>query len=410
VEGIIALIMIFGMPVFIVGIREWSKLRRLKIEKEGALDEKAQKRLASLESERALLEGRVQNLETIVTSVDLELNARLNRLAAQPGLLALPPHVPTPPSPAPALASPALPALAAPTPGEDLVTAHTLAVKRASSTLRAIGGELAVGSLLLDRFRVERLLGRGGMGAVYLATDQKIGEQVALKVLSANLVEDPAATERFRREVGAARKISHPNVIRIHDLGDDGGLLFISMEHFQGKTLSEILQVRKRLPVAEGRALLLQICDALAAAHGVGVVHRDLKPQNVLINERGEAKVIDFGIAKASYAGTLTATGMIMGTPEYMSPEQIRGRPVDARADLYSFGAVAYHLFCGRPPFVADTPIAVGYLHTYEAPGAPRQLAPELPETLEAAILKCLAKEPSQRFDSALDLRTRLLA
>ncbi len=388
-EGIIAILAIFGMPVFIVGIRSYFKYRTLLVEKQGQLGSpEDKKRIASLERERGLLEQRVQNLETIVCSVDLELNARLNRLAVQQSRIALGA------APAPALPA-AQGATMPPTPAPQTVA------EQASS------GTLASGTLLLNRFQIERLIGRGGMGAVYLATDRQIGEQVALKVVSGALAEDPTAADRFRREASAARKITHPNVIRIHDLGDDQGLLFLSMEYFPGRTLAAMLEARRAYPLDEAREILGQIC---LAAHAAGVIHRDLKPQNVLCDERRVVRVIDFGLAKATYLHSLTATGMILGTPEYMSPEQIRGLPVDHRTDIYALGAMAYHLLCGRPPFVADSPIAVGFLHCNEAPAPPRSLLPTLPEGVEAAILRALAKSPGERWSSVDELWTRLRA
>jgi len=246
------------------------------------------------------------------------------------------------------------------------------------------------------------------MGAVYLATDKRIGERVALKVISRELAEDPAAVERFRREAGAARKITHPNVIRIHDLGEDGGMLFLSMEYFAGQSLSELLSQRHVLGLDEAREILAQVCDALTAAHAAGVVHRDLKPQNVLVNERGETRVIDFGLAKMAYLHSMTATGLMMGTPEYMAPEQVRGRAVDQRADVYALGAMAFHMLCGRPPFTADTPIAVGFMHVSETPSSPRTFQPDLPVSVEQALLRALAKEPGDRFDSAADFKSAL--
>jgi serine/threonine-protein kinase len=373
-DSIVAIIMIFGMPVFIVGIRQYFKHRNLLLENQAQGAPEDRKRIEHLEKERALLVERVEHLETIVCSADLELNARLNRLAAQQSRLMLPP--PGPPDGGPRGIAGIAPTLA----------------ERAST------GEIAVGATLLGRFQVERFLGRGGMGAVYLALDTRVGEQVAVKIMASNLADDPTAADRFRREVSAARKVTHPNVLRIHDLGEDQGLLFLSMEYFAGKTLAAVLAQRHSLPLGEARMVLEQVCQALAAAHRAGVVHRDLKPQNVLLNERGEVKVIDFGLAKASHSNTLTATGIILGTPDYMAPEQIRGQAVDHRADIYALGAMTYHVVCGRPPFVADSPIALTFLHCSEPPTPPRQVKADVPEVLEAAILRCLAKRPDDRF------------
>jgi eukaryotic-like serine/threonine-protein kinase len=391
-EGIVALVMIFGMPVFIVGIREYFKHKRLALER-GQQSPEEKKRLEALEKERALLVQRVENLETIVCSVDMELNVRLNRLAAQQSQLALPPPAAPPAVPAPAGAA------GEPSSAPTVQIAH-----------RASAGEMPIGALLMERFRVERLLGRGGMGAVYLAVDQRVGETVALKVMAQNLVEDPAAAERFRREVSAARRVTHPNVIRIHDLGEDGPLLFLSMEYFAGKTLAAVLAQRHQLPLVETRTVVEQVARALAAAHTAGVVHRDLKPQNVLCNERWEVRVIDFGLAKASYVRSLTATGLILGTPDYMAPEQVRGQPVDLRTDLYALGAMTYHLLAGRPPFQAESPIAVGFLHCHEPPTPLRRLKPDLPESVEEAVMRCLAKEPAARWGSADEFAARLLS
>jgi len=392
VEGIIAILMIFGMPVFIVGIRSYFKYRTLLVEKHAQLgNPEDKKKIEALERDRGLLEQRVQNLETIVCSVDLELNARLNRLAAEQSRLALPPAEQEGASDSDRAAAASPRALRAPSVAE-----------------QASSGALAIGTVLLNRFQIDRLIGRGGMGAVYLATDRQIGEQVALKVISSSLAEDPTAADRFRREASAARKITHPNVIRIHDLGDDQGLLFLAMEYFPGRTLATILEARRSLPLDEAREILGQVCQALSAAHAAGVIHRDLKPQNVLCDERRAVRVIDFGLAKATYLHSLTATGLILGTPEYMSPEQIRGLPVDQRADIYALGAMAYHLLCGRPPFVADSPIAVGFLHCNEPPGAPSELRPEIPERVEGAILRALAKSPGERWNSVDELWSNL--
>jgi hypothetical protein len=400
---------VFGMPVAIVGLIKYFnyRTRKLEIEASGA-NQDEQKRIAELEGERHQLEERVQNLETIVTSVDLELNGRLNKLAAQQSQLLT--------------AGSSMRALPAPEDGpnaqgegegegsgEGADDSSDAAEGQASMrALQAPLGGLQSGAVLVRRFEIKRLLGAGGMGAVYLAEDRTLGEQVALKTIGANISEDPDAADRFRREVGAARKITHRNVIRIHDLGEDDGLLFISMEYFPGKTLAEVMAQRGQLPLAEALRLLDPICDAMAAAHDAGVVHRDLKPQNVLVGDDGEVRVIDFGLAKASYMRTMTVTGMIMGTPEYMAPEQVRGQAADRRADIYALAALAFHLLCGRPPFRADNPIAVGFQLCNDPPPSPKEFAPELPEYVERAILRGLAKEADGRFDRTEELKLAL--
>jgi serine/threonine-protein kinase len=207
---------------------------------------------------------------------------------------------------------------------------------------------------------------------------------------------------RFRREAAAARKVSSPSVIRIHDLGEARpGLLYLSMEYFAGRTLTELISQRGVVPLKDAQDMLQQIAAGLEAAHQAGVIHRDLKPSNVLVGERGMVKIIDFGLATTAVGDGLTATGAILGTPHYMAPEQVRGKPVDARTDIYALGALTYHLVCGRPPFAGDNPIAIGFAHISEPVVPPRQLRKEVSPALEAAILAALAKTPEDRPPSA---------
>jgi len=249
------------------------------------------------------------------------------------------------------------------------------------------------------RYRVQRLLGKGGMGAVYLADDEVLGELVALKVISSAFAADEQAmVARFRREAAAARKVSSPQVIRIHDLGEARpGLLYLSMEYFAGRTLAEVIAQRGVVPIKDAQDILQQVCAGLEAAHQAGVVHRDLKPSNVLVGERGAVKLIDFGLATTAVGDGLTATGAILGTPHYMAPEQVRGKPVDARTDVYALGALAYHLVAGRPPFSGDNPIAIGFQHLSETPSPLRELRKECPAALDAAVMAALAKAPDDR-------------
>ncbi len=370
------------MPVSIVGITQYFRFKRDQLKVRFGGD----KALETSEKERKQLEARVQNLESIVCSVDFELNQRLNRLAAQHS------HI------GPALPSPTTPA--SPTLGDKSTRALA-----AHSPLLA---PLTLGGKVAGRYIIERELGHGGMGAVYLARDEKLGERVALKVVTAQMAADPAeAAARFAREVSMARKVTHPNVVRIHDLIEDGPLLYLSMELVDGLTLAQLLRVGAP-PIARARAILAQICDGLGAAHLAGVVHRDLKPQNVLIGANDQVKLIDFGLATASFLQGMTATGLIVGTPEYMAPEQVRGQPCDARTDLYALGALAYHAFVGRPPFRGETPIAVGFAHVTEAPPAPRSIVPDLPAPIEAALLRALEKEPAKRFASAAEFKNAI--
>jgi serine/threonine-protein kinase len=383
----------FLMPTMIVAMTLFYSFKKKQLNAAAKGDPKE---LERLKQERKQLEARVQNLESIVCSVEFELNARLNRLAAtQSAVGALPPAT----RPKPAL----LPAGGA----ADVGTSPTVA-----SPMRAGYAEapLGPGERIAGRYTLERELGHGGMGFVFLARDEQLGERVALKVISQTMASDPAAAaERFRREVAAARKITHPNVIRIHDLIEDGARLLLSMEYVDGMTLAAYLGRVGALRLDEARHLLAQICDGLGAAHAAGVIHRDLKPGNILIDVEKRVKVIDFGLAKASFLAGMTATGLILGTPEYMAPEQVRGLPCDTRTDLYSLGALAYHLLVGRPPFAGETPIAIGFAHVTEPPRPPRDLRPELPATIDAALLKALAKSPADRFLDAGELKRALI-
>jgi serine/threonine-protein kinase len=392
-EGITAIFMVFGMPVAIVGITQYFKFKRLQLT---SRREEDPKQLEKEREERKQLEARVQNLESIVCSVDLELNARLNRLLASQSAVGLLP----PANKTEANANPVAHHNSA-------ALSPTVATPKPQGSLLAMA--LQPGQKIAGRYTIERELGRGGMGAVYLAADEKLAERVALKIINAGM-GDSGATDRFRREVSAARKVTHPNVIRIHDLIEDGPMVLLSMEYCDGMTLAAYLGRVGALRVDEGRHLVGQICDGVAAAHAVGVVHRDLKPGNVLLDAEKRVKVIDFGLAKATFMAGMTATGLIIGTPEYMAPEQVRGMPQDARTDVYSLGALAYHVFVGRAPFAGETPIAIGFAHVSEPPRPPRELRPELPETLEKAILQALEKDPGKRFADAAEFKRALLA
>lgn len=409
--GIVAILAVFGTPVFITFIVFYFRLRQRQLELNFRQEPR---RIEGLEKQRQLLEARVQNLESIVCSVDFELSQRLNRLAASASVAAraLPPGPARPPTAAEGEAARQPEATqAAPGGGGERAPATGLP-DGSPAEARAVYAlaHLEVGRVVLGRYRVERELGRGGMGAVYLAHDEKLGERVALKVISSIIATDPAQTvARFQREVQAARRVTHPNVVRIHDLGEDGPLLFLSMEFLDGETLAERISGAESMHLADAIDILDQVAQGVAAAHAVGVTHRDLKPANVIL-AAGAVKVIDFGLATTTFLAGMTATGMILGTAEYMAPEQVRGRPCDARTDVYALGAVAYHVLCGRPPFLGDTPIAIGFAHVNEAPAPPRQLRPDLPERIEATILRALEKDPANRHADAGVWRRAFLA
>ena len=383
--GLIAVIGAFGIGPAIVYLRGRHKLEERRLELEARTGGGGNNETKRITEENKLLRERVENLESIVCSVDFELNQKLAKVIDEQRSLVLP---------APAAApSPTPPGL------DRTATAHGESAKPSSS----LSVVLEAGQVLAQRYRVQRLLGKGGMGAVYLADDEVLGELVALKIISsAWATDEQAMISRFRREAAAARKVSSPSVIRIHDIGEARpGLLYLSMEYFAGRTLAELIAQRGIVPLDDARDILKQIGTGLEAAHQAGVIHRDLKPSNVLIGERGAVKIIDFGLATTAVGEGLTATGAILGTPHYMAPEQVRGKNVDVRSDIYAFGALAYHLVCGRPPFAGDNAIAIGFAHLSEPPPPPRQLRKDVPANLEAAILAALAKNPDDRPPSA---------
>jgi hypothetical protein len=376
------------------------------------LDGRAAKELHGMRSESKLLVERIENLEAIVCSVDLELNQKLHKLLDDQRLglpAAASPPVGTAATTGPA-ASPPVSSAATTGAADEAARDRTMTAPPAAPVRPASPQGLLSGDVLAQRYRIQRLLGKGGMGAVYLAHDEVLGDVVALKVISSAWAADESAMiERFKRECTAARKVSSPNVVRIHDLGEARpGLLYLSMEYIQGRTLAALITSRGLLPIADCIDILGQICNGLAAAHDAGVIHRDLKPSNVLVGERNAVKIIDFGLAKATAADGMTATGMLMGTPHYMSPEQVRGRHVDAASDVYSLGALAYHLVTARPPFSGENAIAIGFAHLSELPVSPRQIRGDVPPELDAAIMGALAKEPSERPRSAVALRAAM--
>jgi eukaryotic-like serine/threonine-protein kinase len=260
------------------------------------------------------------------------------------------------------------------------------------------------------RYELIRHLARGGMAEVYLAHDQMLDRPVALKVLFPELSTDRNFVERFRREAQAAANLSHPNIVSIYDWGEEDGTYFIVMEYIEGRTLGQI--VRGEGPLLPDRAAEIgaDVAAALAFAHRSGVVHRDVKPGNVLISPSGQVKVTDFGIARAANSDQdLTQTGAVMGTATYFSPEQAQGNRVDGRSDVYSLGVVLYEMCVGKPPFAGDNPMAIAYKHVREQPVPPRAVNADLPEAFEAIVLQAMAKNPNDRYVSADELRQDLL-
>jgi eukaryotic-like serine/threonine-protein kinase len=278
----------------------------------------------------------------------------------------------------------------------------------------APSSDVLLGTLIDGRYEVQAVLGEGGMGKVYRVRHRAIQRLFALKVLRKDLAADSDLGERFTREARAAASISHPNVVQITDFGSlPSGQPYFVMELLVGESLSDVLAGAGPLPVARGARLLTQIVDALAAAHHVGVVHRDLKPDNVVIytTPSGEhAKVLDFGLAKVAGLSRLTREGLVFGTPHYMSPEQASGNPVDQRTDIYALGVLMYQMFTGRVPFEADTYMGVLTQHIYVEPAPPSVHLGTVAGlgAIEQIVLRCLEKKPERRFSTMLELRQAL--
>ena len=258
---------------------------------------------------------------------------------------------------------------------------------------------MQTGTLLAQRYRIDARLGEGGMGGVFKAHDTLLDRPVAIKALSPQLLGEDGL-KRFLHEAQAAAKVTHPNIVAIHDVVDDGHQRLIVMEYIAGKTLRELLPMKWQ----EAADAALQVCNALEFAHAHGIIHRDIKPENVILTDRGVAKVMDFGLARSEGRSRLTHSGMILGTVAYMPPEQALSGTVDARSDLYSVGCVLYEIITGRPPFQADDPFAVISMHINVPPVSPRFHARDIPTVLEATILRLLAKDPTERFQSASEV------
>jgi serine/threonine-protein kinase len=266
-----------------------------------------------------------------------------------------------------------------------------------------------VGQMFTDRYELGREIGRGGMAEVFIARDRLLDRDVAVKVLSPGFATDPTFVARFRREAQAAASLNHPNIVAVYDWGEENGNYFIVMEYVAGHTLREVLAKYSRVPPVEAARIASEIADALAFAHRNGVVHRDIKPGNVLLTPAGVVKVTDFGIARAEQNDDLTKTGSVMGTATYFSPEQAQGLDLDGRADVYALGVVLYEMLTGVAPFVADNALSVAYKHVREEPVPPSHVNPEVPAAMDRVVLTAMQKDPIRRYQSAEDLRADLL-
>ena len=259
------------------------------------------------------------------------------------------------------------------------------------------------GTIFAGRYRLDRKLGGGGMADVWLAEDQELGRKVAIKMLHDRYANDTQFVERFRREATHAAGLSHPNVVSIFDRGEAGGSYFIVMEYVEGRTLKELIVTRGPCPVPVAISYVRQVLAALRYAHRNGIVHRDIKPHNVLVDHEGRVKVADFGIARAG-SSQMTEAGSIIGTAQYLSPEQARGAPVDESSDLYSTGILLFELLTGKVPFTGETPVEIAMKHLSQVPPAPSSIRSEVPHDLDLVVLRALAKEPADRYRSAKEM------
>src|SRR6266702_339796 len=265
--------------------------------------------------------------------------------------------------------------------------------------------------LLGSRYEIGETLGYGGMAEVHLARDVRLGREVAVKVLRADLARDPSFQARFRREAQSAASLNHPSIVAVYDTGEDYiegiSIPYIVMEYVDGSTLRELLHSGRKLLPERAMEMTSGILQALEYSHRSGIVHRDIKPANVMLTRTGQVKVMDFGIARGmgDSGMTMTQTSAVIGTAQYLSPEQAKGETVDARSDLYSTGCLLYELLTGRPPFVGDSPVAVAYQHVREAPLPPSHHDPEVPAVADAIVLKSLGKHPDERYQSAEEMR-----
>ena len=269
--------------------------------------------------------------------------------------------------------------------------------------------------VLGDRYEIGGVLGRGGMAEVHRGRDLRLGREVAVKVLRSDLARDPSFQVRFRREAQASASLNHPAIVAVYDTGEDrtttGATPYIVMEYVEGETLRDVIRREGQLTPERAMRFAADVCGALDFSHRNGIVHRDVKPGNVMITPEGAVKVMDFGIARAvsDSAATMTSTAAVIGTAQYLSPEQARGEGVDARSDVYSVGCMLYELVTGAPPFTGDSPVAVAYQHVREDPRLPSSINPRVPPELDAIVLKSMSKNPANRYQSAAEMRNDLL-
>jgi Flp pilus assembly protein TadD len=293
-------------------------------------------------------------------------------------------------------------------PGGSGSDAWSQPVTPAAASVTAATGDLEIGTLLAGRYEIVQLLGQGGMGAVYKARDKDLDRNVALKLIRPELAKNPEILRRFKQELILARQITHKNVIRIFDLGQFGHIKFITMDFVEGQDLRHLLKDKGKFPPQEAARIMLQICRALEAAHAEGVIHRDLKPPNIMLDASGRVYVMDFGIARSAHLPGMTETGALIGTPEYMSPEQARGEKLTPQSDIFSLGVIFYELLTGKTPYPADAPLGTLWKRLAEKAKPPIEIEPTLPKALNDIVVKALELDLKDRFASAREMANQL--
>lgn len=277
-----------------------------------------------------------------------------------------------------------------------------------TGTIKSAVSELTTGSTFAGRYQIIEELAKGGMGRVYKVYDKKINEKVALKLINPESESDQESIKRFKNELKLARKISHRNVCRMYYLGEEGGSNYITMEFVPGEDLKSSLIRMGPLSAAKAIFIAKQVCEGMAEAHGLGIVHRDLKPQNIMVDRKGNARIMDFGIARSLRAEGITETGVVIGTAEYMSPEQVEGKEVDQRSDIYSLGIIMYEMVTGKVPFEGNAALTIALKHTTEKPKDPREINDHVPKDLSYVILKCMHKNKERRYQRVEELLSDL--